>query len=145
MTKWYHTLFRTLWVILTGCLEYSFLVCLVHHSGDLGSSINEPCQVIQNFVFISTISATLNSLAGIIYSDYIQPLRLFKHSDSTANRSMKLITLAIGIFAVLSGFVVERVASLFQVINTIAGMTYGAVFGVFVLGMLYPRANSKVK
>lgn len=92
----------------------------------------------------STISANLNSMAGIIYSDYIRPLNLFKHNDSSANLSMKLTIVTIGIYCVLSGFIVERVESLFQVINTIAGMTGGAVFGVFSLGMLYPRANHKV-
>ncbi|KAG4075104.1 hypothetical protein HA402_013499 [Bradysia odoriphaga] len=92
---------------------------------------------------LSTISATLNSMAGIIYSDYVQPLRLFKHSDSTANLTMKFTIVLLGIFCVLAGFLVEQVASIFQVINTIVGMTCGAVFGVFCLGMLYPRANSK--
>ncbi|XP_037039646.1 sodium-coupled monocarboxylate transporter 1-like isoform X2 [Bradysia coprophila] len=90
-----------------------------------------------------SISATLNSMAGIIYSDYIKPLRLFKHSDSTANLTMKFTIVVLGIFCVLAGFVVEQVESIFQVINTIVGMTCGAVFGVFCLGMLYPRANSK--
>lgn len=97
------------------------------------------------FLFwISTISATLNSLAGIIYSDYIRPLNLFKHSDAAANLTMKLVIVTIGIFCVLSGFIVERVESIFQIVNTIVGVTCGAVFGVFCLGMLYPRANHKV-
>lgn len=83
-------------------------------------------------------------MAGIIYSDYIRPLHLFKHSDAAANLTMKLTIATIGVFCVLSGFLVERVASIFQVINTIIGMTSGAVFGVFSLGMLCPRANAKV-
>lgn len=83
-------------------------------------------------------------MAGIIYSDYIRPLNLFKHSDAAANLTMKLTIVTIGIFCVLSGFVVEQVESIFQVVNTIVGMTCGAVFGVFCLGMLYPRANHKV-
>lgn len=93
----------------------------------------------------STISANLNSLAGILYSDYIRPLNLFKHSDAAANLTMKLTIVTIGIYCVLSGFIVERVASIFQVVNTIVGITSGAVFGVFCLGMLYPRANYKVR
>jgi len=92
---------------------------------------------------LSTISANLNSLGGIIYSDYIRPLNLFKHSDAAANLTMKATIVTIGIYCVLSGFIVEQVASIFQVVNTIVGITGGAVFGVFSLGMLYPRANRK--
>lgn len=84
-------------------------------------------------------------MAGIIYSDYIRPMHLFKHSDATANLTMKFTIVVIGIFCVLSGFIVEQVKSIFQVVNTIVGMTSGAVFGVFCLGMLYPRANAKVE
>lgn len=83
-------------------------------------------------------------MAGIIYSDYIRPLKLFKHSDAAANLTMKLTIATIGIYCVLAGFIVEKVDSIFQVVNTIVGMTCGAVFGVFILGMLYPRANHKV-
>lgn len=83
-------------------------------------------------------------MAGIIYSDYIRQWNLFKHSDASANLTMKTIIVIIGVFCVLSGFIVEHVASIFQVANTIVGMTSGAVFGVFCLGMLYPRANHKV-
>lgn len=93
---------------------------------------------------ISTISANLNSMAGIIYSDYIRPLNLFKHSDAAANLTMKLTIVTIGIYCVLGGLIVEQVESIFQVVNTIVGMTCGAVFGVFCLGMLYPRANHQV-
>ncbi len=83
-------------------------------------------------------------MAGIIYSDYIRPLNLFKHSDASANLTMKVTIVMVGIFCVLAGFIVEHVESIFQVVNTIVGMTCGAVFGVFCLGMLYPRANHKV-
>lgn len=83
-------------------------------------------------------------MAGIIYSDYIRPLRLFKHSEAAANLTMKSTVVVIGIFCVLCGFLVEQVKSIFQVANTIVGMSCGAIFGVFTLGMLYPRANAKV-
>lgn len=57
---------------------------------------------------------------------------------------MKVTIVTIGLYCVLLGFVVEKVKSIFQVVNTIIGMSSGAVFGVFCLGMLYPRANHKV-
>lgn len=91
----------------------------------------------------STISANLNSLSGIVYKDYIATNRNFKHTEKKANLIMKGIIVLVGIYCVLMGLVVEHVKSIFQVLNTVFGLTQGAVFGVFALGMLYPRANGK--
>lgn len=93
---------------------------------------------------LSTVSATMNSLAGITYNDCIRPLNLFKHNDANANRCMKILTVALGLLSLMGGVIVERFGSIFQVMGTIAGSTTGAVFGVFTLGMLYPWANTKV-
>lgn len=93
---------------------------------------------------LSTVSATMNSLAGIIYVDYLKSMKLFKHSDSNANLCMKLIVVVVGTFCIFAGIIVEKFHSLFQLVNTVAGSTVGAVFGVFTLGMLYPWANTKV-
>lgn len=94
---------------------------------------------------LSTVSATLNSIAGILYSDFIRPLKLFRHNDVNANFTMKLTVLTIGIVCAMGGFIVEHFKSIFQVVNTVAGVCTGAVFGVFTLGMLYPWANKTVK
>lgn len=93
---------------------------------------------------LSTVSATMNSLSGIAYNDYIRPMNLFKHNDSNANLTMKLVTIAIGLLSVLGGVAIEHFKSIFQLVNTITGCTTGAMFGVFTLGMVYPWANAKV-
>lgn len=56
---------------------------------------------------------------------------------------MKATIILIGIYCVLMGLVVANVKSIFQISNTMFGLSQGAVFGVFALGMLYPRANGK--
>lgn len=93
---------------------------------------------------LSTVSAYLNSVAGIIYKDYICKIRGFKHTESRANVIMKSIVVAVGVYSVLLGFVLEKSSSLFQAIYTVIGLTTGIVFGVFTLGLFYPKANSKV-
>lgn len=93
---------------------------------------------------LSTVSATMNSLAGIIYVDYMKPMKLFQHTESNANHAMKIIVVVVGTFCVLAGMVVDKFNSLFQLINTVAGAVTGGMFGVFTLGMLYPRANATV-
>lgn len=93
---------------------------------------------------LSTVSASLHCISGVIYNDYVQPLKLFRHNDVNANRAMRFIIFAIGSYCAFSGILVEYFSSLFQVINTVAGMTTGAKFGTFTLAMLYPWANQKV-
>lgn len=94
---------------------------------------------------LSTVSATMNSLSGIMYNDYIRPYKVIKHTDATANFCMKSITFLCGVFCILGGIVVENFSSIFQMVNTIVGCCVGSVFGVFSLGVLYPWANKTVK
>lgn len=93
---------------------------------------------------LSTVSAALHSMSGVIYNDYIRKRNWFAHTDSNANLTMRIIIFLIGTFCALSGIIVERFQSIFQVITTVAGMYTTATFGVFTLGMLYPWANRQV-
>ncbi|XP_055541955.1 sodium-coupled monocarboxylate transporter 2-like [Wyeomyia smithii] len=90
---------------------------------------------------LSTMSANLNSLAGIIYEDYVRPFKLFKHSDASANFTMKVLILFSGLYCIVMGLVVEQFGHLLQMVVTIASVTQGAVMGIFCLGMLWPWAN----
>lgn len=93
---------------------------------------------------LSTVSAALHCISGVIYSDYIIPLKLFKHNDVNANRAMRLTIFLLGSYMAFSGLLVKYFSSLFQAVNTVAGITTGAKFGTFTLAMLYPWANQKV-
>lgn len=93
---------------------------------------------------LSTLSAYLNALAGIIYKDYICRIKGFQHTEAKASFFMKSIVVIVGAYCVLGGVVLERTTSIFQLMYTLAGLTQGAICGVFLLGMFYPRANHKV-
>lgn len=93
---------------------------------------------------LSTVSAALHSLSGVFYNDYIRPRKWFAHTDSNANATMRLIIFMTGTFCAIAGVIVENFKSIFQMINTVAGMSTGAIFGAFTLGMLYPWANKTV-
>ncbi|XP_058058291.1 sodium-coupled monocarboxylate transporter 2-like [Anopheles bellator] len=90
---------------------------------------------------LSTMSANLNSLAGLIYEDYIKPFKLFKHTDASANMTMKLLIFVSGVYCIAMGLIVEQFGHLLQMVVTIASVTQGAVMGIFCLGMLWPWAN----
>lgn len=93
---------------------------------------------------LSTVSSYLNAIAGIIYKDYVCLIPGFKHSEVKANRIMKFTVVVIGVYTVVCGFLLENSNSLFQMIYTVAGLTQGVIFGVFALGLFYPKANYKV-
>lgn len=90
---------------------------------------------------LSTLSANLNSLAGVVYFDYIRPF--IRHTDDRANSTMKLIIVIMGVYCIVGGFVVVNFKSIIQSVITITGINTGAVVGVFLLGMLFPHANRK--
>lgn len=93
---------------------------------------------------LSTVSAAIHTLAGVIYNDCIRPMNWYAHTDASANLSMRFIIFVAGTMCALGGLVVEHFQSIFQMISTVAGMSVGAVIGSFTLGMLYPWANTKV-
>lgn len=90
------------------------------------------------------MSASLHSLSGIFYNDYIRPQKWFADTDDNANLTMRVIIVIIGLFCALSGFIIEHFQSVFEIVVTIVGMGTGAIVGAFSLGMLYPWANKKV-
>ncbi|XP_030369484.1 sodium-coupled monocarboxylate transporter 2-like [Scaptodrosophila lebanonensis] len=90
---------------------------------------------------LSTLSAHLNSFAGVVYFDYIKPN--IRHTEARANATMKLVVIGMGIYCIVGGYIVQQFNSILQTMVTITGITTGSVVGVFLLGMCVPRVNSK--
>lgn len=90
---------------------------------------------------LSTMSANLNSLAAVIYEDYVR--RFVKHTDAKAKTIMRVTIVVTGIYCVLMGIVVEEFSSLLQMVMTVSSVNNGTTFGVFCLGMLWPKANKR--
>jgi len=91
---------------------------------------------------LSSLSASLNSLAGVVYFDYIKPH--IRHTEARANGVMKLVIVGMGAYCILGGYLVQNFKSIFQTMWTITGINTGSVVGVFLLGMFVPRVNGKV-
>lgn len=91
---------------------------------------------------LSTLSANINSLSGIVYFDYIKPH--IQHTEHKANLMMKLFVFFAGIYCIIGGIAVEKFSSILQIVYSIGGVSFGSVAGVFLLGMLVPRAHGRV-
>jgi len=108
------------------------------------------------------MSTGLNSMAGVIFEDYIKPQLSGKVSEAKASLTMKIICAVMGVFCVAMVFVVENLGGVLQVkfscfkINfavyfiekqvsgSLSGVTTGPMLGIFTLGMFFPWANSLV-
>ncbi|XP_064550482.1 sodium-coupled monocarboxylate transporter 2 [Drosophila montana] len=90
---------------------------------------------------LSTLSASINSLSGIVYFDYIKPH--IHHTEHKANVIMKLFVFFSGVYCIFGGMVVEQFSSILQIIYSIGGVSFGSVCGVFLLGMLVPRVHGR--
>ncbi|XP_017073386.1 sodium-coupled monocarboxylate transporter 2 [Drosophila eugracilis] len=90
---------------------------------------------------LSTLSASINSLGGVVYFDYIKPH--IRHTEHRANVIMKLFVLFAGIYCIFGGMVVENFNSILQVIYSIGGVSFGSTCGVFMLGMLVPKSHGR--
>lgn len=90
------------------------------------------------------MAAMMQALSSIIHSQYIKPLNLYKPSDQKDNIALKCIILALGAYAAFGGVIVDKTGSILQLVTTAAGSAQGPILGAFMLGMLYPKASSKV-
>ncbi|RZF36445.1 hypothetical protein LSTR_LSTR009541 [Laodelphax striatellus] len=92
---------------------------------------------------LSTMSASLNTVAGTIYEDFVLLCFKQRHSDAVASFAMKCIVLVLGAVCVALVLVVEKLGGILQMAISLSGITYGALAFVFSFGMFYPWANSK--
>ncbi|XP_054290447.1 sodium-coupled monocarboxylate transporter 2-like [Macrosteles quadrilineatus] len=89
---------------------------------------------------LSTMSASLNAVAGTVYTDFVQPL---SSTDKHATLWLKLIVVVIGSICVSLVFFVENLGGVLQVAVSLGGVAYGPLLTLFILGLLSPWTNAK--
>ena len=104
------------------------------------------CNRYNSKICYSSMSSNLNALAGVLYKD-IACFVLKKQSTDFNNSGsgiLKVIVLVVGALCTCLVFVVERLGEVLSISLMVTGLTQGPVLGVFTLGILFPKANSKV-
>ncbi|XP_067673804.1 sodium-coupled monocarboxylate transporter 1-like [Haliotis asinina] len=92
---------------------------------------------------LSSISSGLNAISAVVPSDLIKPWCCSSISDR-ASAIMSKVTVALsGATIMLLSFLVSRMGTLFQAAAAATSLLNGPIFGIFVLGMFFPWANSK--
>lgn len=90
------------------------------------------------------MSASLNTLSGIIYQDFIRKQMPAGTSDERASSVMKVIVVISGIMCLTLVFLVEKLGGILQLSLTLGGVTNGPLLGLFTVGMLFPYVNADV-
>ncbi|CAH1367562.1 unnamed protein product [Tenebrio molitor] len=92
---------------------------------------------------ISTISSELNSLSGVIYKDFISNLCTRQFTEKSAVLILKLIVVIEGIFCNSLVLLVAHLEELIPLTIRLSGIVQGPLLGLFTLGVLFPKVNSK--
>ncbi|KAJ8967444.1 hypothetical protein NQ317_015255 [Molorchus minor] len=114
------------------------------------TSVNQGCT--QKFLSVSTLaeskrtlSANLNCLAGTIYEDFLKGILTRKGVNKNAGVILKVIVVLTGIISTALVYVVENLGSLLSISIGLGSVAHGPLLAMFTLGVLFPRANGKVK
>ncbi|RZC39191.1 SSF domain containing protein, partial [Asbolus verrucosus] len=91
---------------------------------------------------LSTLSATLNCLAGTIYEDFISKLLNKNITEKTASNILKIIVIITGVTCTALVFIIEHLGGLLQLAISLGGITNGALLGMFTIGFLFPKTNA---
>ncbi|WP_321470346.1 sodium:solute symporter [uncultured Paludibaculum sp.] len=91
---------------------------------------------------MSNLSAALNSLASTTIMDFYRPMRPGR-SESTYLRLAKWATVAWGCVLFVIGLLARSVHSVLEAGLGIASILYGALLGVFLLGVLTKRVHER--
>lgn len=92
---------------------------------------------------MSTVSTSLNSSATIILNDLWAGPRAGGDSDRSALRRLRIATIGWGVAGTLMALAMTRAKSALDAWWLLAGVFGGGMLGLFLLGRLFPRANSR--
>ncbi|XP_076224361.1 putative sodium-dependent multivitamin transporter isoform X2 [Nomia melanderi] len=93
---------------------------------------------------LSTISATMNSLAVVTLEDYLKPLWSkfgVEMSEERATMIGKILALGFGAICVSLAFACRSLGALINITLNLFGLLGGPVVGIFTLGMFVEAAN----
>ncbi|KAL7288197.1 hypothetical protein TKK_0017749 [Trichogramma kaykai] len=93
---------------------------------------------------LSTMSASINTLSGIIYEDFIdQWIPESPTKDSKAANIMKLSSVIIGVVSIGLIFVIEHLGTVLELSYSVRGAADGPLLGFFFLAMFCPWAGER--
>jgi sodium-coupled monocarboxylate transporter 8/12 len=93
---------------------------------------------------MNTISAGINAVTSVTVIDFCQRLRKGERAgpDARELKLAKLLTVLYGALVMMLAFEAPRLGTLLEASNKVIGLVGGPLLGLFLLGMLFKRANA---
>ena len=89
---------------------------------------------------MSSMDSGINSLSTVIVNDFVKPFAPHRSDRQNMNLA-RILTVALGAFAMGVAFVVSGIEEILGASNTFLGMFAGPILALFLLGMLTRRGN----
>ncbi|EDS36415.1 sodium/solute symporter [Culex quinquefasciatus] len=90
---------------------------------------------------LSSLSTALNSLSAIVLEDFCKPFVKKPLTEFQVRYLMRASVLVFGTIAVILVVVVEKMGAVLQLSMSLGPVTLGPLFGLFIMGMFFPRIN----
>ncbi|XP_014222830.1 sodium-coupled monocarboxylate transporter 1-like [Trichogramma pretiosum] len=93
---------------------------------------------------LSTMSASLNTLSGTIYENFIDRwITEGADKDAKAAKIMKIMVVIIGLVTIGLIFIIEKLGTVFEMAYGLNSATEGPLLGLFILAMMVPWVGKK--
>ncbi|BFF88782.1 sodium-coupled monocarboxylate transporter 1 [Drosophila madeirensis] len=92
---------------------------------------------------LSSLSTALNSLSGVILTDFVEPFRKKPLSERQTAYVLRGVVVAFGLLSMASVPIVEKLGLVMQLSSTVAAITCGPLLGAFSVGMLLPFVKTE--
>ncbi|XP_046853456.1 sodium-dependent multivitamin transporter-like [Xenia sp. Carnegie-2017] len=92
---------------------------------------------------LSTASSGLNSMITVVLEDLVKK-RWTNLSDYNATNISKMLAVVFGVVMTCGAFTIQYFSTLvLQLVHSMFGIISGPLLGIFLMGVLFPRANYK--
>ncbi|KAK7501550.1 hypothetical protein BaRGS_00007354, partial [Batillaria attramentaria] len=91
---------------------------------------------------LSTLSSGFNALSAVTMKDFVLPYCCPNLSDSTTTIWTRITVVMFGGITMILAYLVSQLDGVLQVAISVHGILNGPLFGLFLLGMFFPWANS---
>lgn len=93
---------------------------------------------------LSSLSTCLNSLAGVMLKDFVEPYRSQPFSERQTAIFLRAMVLVFGFAAMAMVKVVEKLGMVMQLSATVNSIAIGPLLGIFTVGMTLPSVTTEV-
>ncbi|XP_046571841.1 sodium-coupled monocarboxylate transporter 1-like [Haliotis rubra] len=90
---------------------------------------------------LSSLSSGINALSAVVLQDYVRPFSSRSLSNLQATIITKCTAASFGFLCIGLAFVASTLGNVLQISYAILSTLDGPLFGIFILGMFFPRAN----